>query len=138
MIKKCTKCKLEKSIELFVIKNSRQNKYQSTCKECQAALSRNYYKNNAEKHKKKVAEINEQRMIEVKAFLLNEKSKPCKDCNISYPPYVMDFDHITDNKKYNVSNMIRKRFSIEKIKNEIQKCELVCSNCHRLRTFKKK
>ena len=66
---------------------------------------------------------------------LNEykESHPCTDCNVNYPAYVMDFDHTRD-KLYNISALINSS-SMTKIKAEIAKCELVCANCHRQRTY---
>lgn len=64
--------------------------------------------------------------------LINEaKDVPCADCGNRYPPYVMDFDH-KGNKDYNVGNM--KGMSPETILLEIAKCDVVCANCHRIRT----
>ena len=58
----------------------------------------------------------------------------CADCGINNP-IVLDFDHLHD-KKYNVSRMIHDGFSWKAIAKEIQKCEVVCANCHRIRTSK--
>jgi hypothetical protein len=60
-----------------------------------------------------------------------KESHPCKDCGRFYPHYVMDFDHL-GNKVMNVSRMIG--YKRERIEQEIAKCDLVCSNCHRIRT----
>jgi hypothetical protein len=57
----------------------------------------------------------------------------CVDCGESNH-IVLDFDHIRD-KKYNVSRMIHDGFSWAAIKKEIEKCEVVCANCHRIRTY---
>lgn len=64
------------------------------------------------------------------------KSQPCKDCGNKFPPCCMDFDHLDGATKVNnISTMITTRVaSREKIYEEIDKCELVCSNCHRIRT----
>lgn len=64
-----------------------------------------------------------------------KKDIPCKDCGVIYPPYVMDFDHRElDKKIYGVSDM--HFYSLEKLETEIEKCDLVCANCHRERTHK--
>ncbi len=58
---------------------------------------------------------------------------PCKDCGVIYPPCVMDFDHVRGEKKYNIGYLV----SIgtpRMLEDELAKCELVCSNCHRIRT----
>lgn len=63
------------------------------------------------------------------------KNKPCADCQDWFEPYQMDFDHITDNKVRNVSQMVAMGYSLGKILAEIAKCEVVCANCHRKRTY---
>jgi hypothetical protein len=67
---------------------------------------------------------------------LKEKS-PCGDCGKFYPYYVMDFDHVRGVKHANVMELIS-TLSKKKIDLEIAKCEIVCSNCHRIRTHMRK
>ena len=61
-----------------------------------------------------------------------KEASGCTDCGETNP-IVLDFDHLKD-KKYNVSRMIHDGFSWAAIKKEIAKCEVVCANCHRIRT----
>ncbi len=77
------------------------------------------------KSKKKL----ERRKVMVSAL----KNSPCKDCRKTYPPCAMDFDHVGE-KNGAVSKMVLRRASKESILNEISLCELVCANCHRIRT----
>jgi hypothetical protein len=60
----------------------------------------------------------------------------CVDCGVDYPPHVLDFDHV-GNKSFGISRALQNGTSLDKIKNEIKKCEIVCSNCHRIRTFER-
>ena len=60
----------------------------------------------------------------------------CIDCGESNP-LVLDFDHVRGNKKMCISNMVRNSYSIETIQKEIEKCEIRCSNCHRIVTHKR-
>ena len=62
-----------------------------------------------------------------------KEKNPCMDCKVWYPYYVMDFDHVRGRKHKNVSELIDS-LSKKKIDEEIAKCEVVCSNCHRIRT----
>ena len=63
------------------------------------------------------------------------KSAPCMDCKGIFPPIVMDFDHVRGEKAHNVSHMfLHRESSWEAILEEVAKCELVCANCHRIRT----
>jgi hypothetical protein len=64
-------------------------------------------------------------------------STPCVDCRISYPYYVMDFDHVRGQKHANVMELVS-TLSKKRIDLEIAKCEIVCSNCHRIRTHMRK
>ena len=68
--------------------------------------------------------------------LLELKRSPCLDCGISYPPEVMEFDHVPGRggKLHNVSRL----HSLRAILAEIEKCDLVCANCHRVRTSKRR
>ncbi len=62
------------------------------------------------------------------------KNKPCKDCNIKYPYYVMDFDHLEE-KNFTMSKVGKRRLDV--IIHEASNCDVVCSNCHRIRTWKR-
>jgi hypothetical protein len=68
-------------------------------------------------------------------FLNSLKDKPCTDCGVKYPPYVMQWDHISNDKKYTISSIASA--SMEKILAEIAKCELVCANCHAIRSYER-
>lgn len=64
-------------------------------------------------------------------------AKGCIDCGYNLNAVALDFDHLND-KEHNISRMSRLYFSLEAIKKEIEKCEVVCSNCHRVRTEKRR
>ena len=73
--------------------------------------------------------------VELKAWMIKLKANPCSDCGKSYPTCCMDFDHRKDTeKRYNVGSMFAHHYSIELIQLELNKCDLVCANCHRIRT----
>ncbi len=91
-----------------------------------------YAKNKAEQRPKIYANRAE-RDAKIRAWIVEYKeSRPCTDCSGLFPAVCMDFDHLRD-KTYNVSVM-RGDHSWETLMAEIAKCELVCSNCHRVRT----
>lgn len=71
-------------------------------------------------------------------FLRQLKSARCLDCGAGFPPVAMDFDHRkSETKRDNVSRIAAgPEFSMADLKAEISKCELVCANCHRIRTWK--
>jgi len=63
------------------------------------------------------------------------KRMPCMDCGQTFPEVCMDFDHRdADAKVRPISQMVNRRSSWATIRAEMDKCDLVCSNCHRIRT----
>lgn len=80
--------------------------------------------------------------LEKKIFIREQKIKigKCLDCEWFDKNLLeaLHFDHMDPSDKLsNISSMIiHSKFSIEDIKQEIDKCRLVCVNCHRLRTLK--
>lgn len=69
-----------------------------------------------------------------KALVAGHKDTPCLDCGHRFPLVCMDFDHVRGEKKFNVSQAYNVAGSWQKIIDEIAKCEIVCANCHRIRT----
>ena len=61
------------------------------------------------------------------------KDAPCMDCGHKFPPECMDFDHVRGEKLFeiNTSGIGHTQATVLK---EIAKCDLVCANCHRIRT----
>ena len=98
--------------------------------------SKNHYRNNLEKYKAK-ANRNRKKVIDRNRSLVEKlKESPCKDCGKSYPSFVMDFDHLDSASKIEcVSRMMGCK--TDTILKEISKCDLVCSNCHRVRTHER-
>lgn len=70
--------------------------------------------------------------------VLNEiKDQPCADCGFRYPYPVMEFDHVRGEKVDNVSAMVSRGVGLKKILAEVEKCDIVCANCHRIRTWER-
>jgi len=77
--------------------------------------------------------------VALKQWMIELKSEPCTDCNTRFPICCMDFDHrIGTIKEFNIGSMFAHHYSRELIEKELAKCNLVCSNCHRIRTQKRK
>lgn len=70
-----------------------------------------------------------------KQLILDAKSVPCTDCGAQYPTYVMDLDHIRGSKKFGLGGSNLTGRSVQEVLDEIAKCDPVCSNCHRERTW---
>jgi hypothetical protein len=66
-------------------------------------------------------------------WLNDMKSVPCADCDQTFPPICMDFDHIEE-KSFDIAYAVVTSRRWSDILEEVEKCELVCANCHRIRT----
>jgi hypothetical protein len=76
-----------------------------------------------------------QQRIEVNNKLyLEHLRKGCVSCG-ELDILVLEFDHIANNKTLGVSQL-RKCYSLERLKAEIDKCVVLCANCHKRRTAK--
>lgn len=140
-LKICSKCGKEKPLTEFYFrkKGPRKNKYYEKCKECMKERGKNYYHNNHERQLKLALVRRSKYRKDLRDFLDLIKNKPCMDCKKVYPPYVMDFDHRDgEEKEKEVARMVAGGWSKDNIVKEIKKCDLVCANCHRLRTYNRK
>lgn len=83
------------------------------------------------KHRERKAEYRRQKYREFREWIDGFKNQPCADCGIEYPPRVMDFHHRNQEEK-SFDPGQKARMSRESLKKEIDKCDVICSNCHRL------
>jgi hypothetical protein len=81
------------------------------------------------------------RSQKIRTFIQQLKgSTPCADCGKIYPHYVMEFDHRAGNERSSnghrkVSELTSQRWLI--VLEEISRCDIVCANCHHIRTWNK-
>lgn len=89
----------------------------------------------SEKRRKVSRAFADRKRVERMALFRKLKDVPCADCGNRYPYYVMDFDH-NGNKKFLVTRSWSR--SLTAIVDEVAKCDVVCANCHRIRSFASK
>lgn len=131
----CTTCRERKNASAFAPSFLRRKS--KICRDCKAGYNRRWYEKNKAKHKADVVQ-NTARYRKEKADLYRRlKSRPCAECGVTFHPAVMDFDHVRGEKVADVAEAYRRLFSPQRFMAEIQKCDLVCANCHRLRTFRR-
>ena len=89
---------------------------------------REWYKNNAKKRRDEIKKRKEELLNWLWEY---KKTLSCKDCKENHPA-CLDFHHRDATQKDRaVSKMIRNGCSKEKILQEIDKCDVLCANCHR-------
>lgn len=99
------------------------------------AYQREHYRRNKETYMQKAAVNKKKQRAELRAIISKAKDKPCADCGTKYPSYVMQFDHI-GKKNFSIANAVN-GIAKERLLHEISLCEVVCANCHAIRTHKR-
>lgn len=130
----CARCKVELTDENGFRRKSgpKAGNFMGYCRGCSNSLGANWRKENPDKVRQKSAE--QRRVFALRISQIKE-GQPCHDCEGMFPEECMDFDHLRD-KKFSIGNSgaCRKWSSVLE---EIAKCDLVCANCHRIRTKKR-
>lgn len=125
-MKTCTRCGETRD-------DNEHGKY-ARCRQCRSELSKEYYHANKERERAKRVQAKSERSEASKAALIEYLStQRCVDCGES-DLMVLEFDHLGD-KEAMVTDLVRHGYSWETIKAEIDKCDVVCCNCHRRRTY---
>lgn len=75
-----------------------------------------------------------QHATELDAIQAYKERMGCIDCGSDYPHFVLEFDHLPEFKKFGQVSHVLKKYGPDKAWEEIAKCDVVCSNCHKLRT----
>lgn len=103
-----------------------------------AAYAKRHYAANKQIYKDRARAYTRANRAALSAYIKKIKEVRCQDCLKAYPHYVMEFDHIKGGKTGNISDMVAQSVSFETLKEEITKCDIVCANCHRERTWSRK
>ena len=127
--KVCSKCKRELEVSNFRWKNKSKGLLHSQCKDCQKAQEKIHYQESKERQEsvRLTAEFQKERNI-----LLVEQARQCgcKKCGETRS-YVLDFHHRNPNEKSNVLAHMIKSSSEANVIAELEKCDVLCANCHR-------
>ncbi len=127
--KSCTLCKATKLITEFNYKRRADGIRHSYCRDCGKKITQSHYK----RRKRLYLDRNLRAYAERRNIVIRAKSRPCADCGIQYPYYVMDLDHREGVIKELSLHSVH-RATKQAVLREIAKCDVVCANCHRERT----
>lgn len=111
-MKTCSTCSYEKNLEDFYSHKLTSDGKDSICKECRKAISK--------KQKAKMKELIESIKKESKCIRCGEDE-----------PVALDFHHLGDDKQFNIGQAVTDGHGMQKILDEIEKCVVLCANCHR-------
>mgnify|MGYP003382071264 CR=1 FL=1 len=132
----CNRCLKEKNDEEFNWRWKEMGLRQRTCRECQKIQKNDWYARNADNHKANVNDNKSRTKNDARNFLYNYFSNhPCVVCGET-DIRVLEFDHVRGRKRAPIATLLKGGYSISVIMAEIEKCEVVCANCHKKRTYK--
>lgn len=126
--KVCGTCGVNKQISQFSLKHGSP---QYNCKECHSKYRKEHYHSNKQKYIDKAKRNRDLYRREYYDWL---STKSCVDCG-NNDVRVLEQDHL-ENKEFNVSSLVGRR-TLKSMIAELEKCEVVCANCHRIRTIER-
>lgn len=134
--KQCTKCGEWKDEEEFNWRWKALGKRHAECRECHKITKGSYYEKNKEKYIAGVMLSKTARREAARQFIYDYlAAHSCVECGES-DPVVLEFHHVRGKKREAISMLATAGSSAQVIREEIEKCEVLCSNCHRRKTAK--
>lgn len=132
-MKRCSGCGETKPYSEFHKNRARRDGLQGYCKPCRAVIDHTEYERS--RGGPRPSRIWDRGRTEWLSSL--KTGQPCTDCRRVFTPAVMQWDHLPGKEKLgDISTGLRWRSRAEVLE-EIAKCELVCANCHAMRTFER-
>ena len=131
----CTQCNEDLPENLFAWKKTGVKRH-TTCRACKKIQQSRWYQANKDNHKKNVIEGNKRiRASNQERIVEHLQQNPCIDCGYN-DVRALQFDHVRDDKRLAISEMVARYYSWSTIWDEIQKCDVRCANCHQIKTGK--
>jgi len=135
--KVCSRCKKNKSFDDFHRRKSQNagKGLYTWCKECHAEYQKQAREPKKKESNKRIFELKKIRRLEIeKAIVKHLKITPCKECGETNI-LVLEFDHREPKeKKFCISHALQQVPSLLRLQIEISKCDILCSNCHKIKT----
>lgn len=129
----CTTCGASDQEKVF----GKSGMKRRQCRECINKYAREYFRRNPSKFVQKSRISKTRQRDRLRRLVLEVKTgRACLDCQIILPHYVLDFDHRDGTVKMgNIADLVGKGVTDKVLLDEIAKCDVVCANCHRVRTY---
>ena len=109
----------------------------SLCRDCRSEYKREHYERNRQRYVDQARARKQVLALERTAYVIDYfRTHPCVDC-AERDPVVLEFDHVGGDKSFEIGHCLPYR-NWQSILDEIAKCEVVCANCHRRRTARRR
>jgi len=95
-------------------------------------MTRSWWRQLSKRDRRAIRERERQKDLLVRSL----KDVPCADCKQEYPPEAMDFDHVPG--RGGKLGSVASRVTLRAVLAEARKCDVVCANCHRVRTMRRR
>jgi hypothetical protein len=129
-MKLCHRCGQLKPLSAF--HRHHRDGFQAWCKACKSEVAAQHYQAN----KARRYAHNKRRQDEFRSWYTSLKAgRPCADCAEVFHPAAMQWDHLPEHEKKAALGELVRHGSRQRIIEEIAKCELVCANCHAVRSY---
>lgn len=133
---RCYRCGEVKSVESFAWRRKAKGQRDTFCRPCRSAYGKEHYAANRQRYIDQARIQKQQLRLERTTYLLEYfDAHPCVDCG-QRDPIVLEFDHLRE-KSFSIGAVLTCR-SWRRILEEMEKCEVVCANCHRRRTARRR
>ena len=134
--RRCPRCGEEKEPSSFLLRRNRNGKRDHLCRPCRSAYGKEHYAANRSRYiEQAAANKRKLRLVRTRFLIDYFASHPCIDCGEA-DPVVLEFDHLRD-KSFSIGQAVHNR-NWQSIVEEMAKCEVVCANCHRRRTARRR
>jgi hypothetical protein len=135
-LRRCGGCGEWKSASDFAWRRRSRGQLDNLCRPCRSEYHRQHYEANRDRYVAQARDRKRALALQRTAYLIEDfRSHPCVDCG-EPDPVVLEFDHLRD-KSFNIGQALPYR-RWPSILAEIEKCVVVCANCHRRRTARRR
>lgn len=128
----CGRCGREQALDQF---HRAKDGHQLWCKSCKREHAAAHYQANRARRQAQ----NLRRHTEfLRWYTALKAGRPCTDCGHAFHPVAMHWDHLPGRSKTADLAALARRGSRKRVLDEIAKCELVCANCHAIRSHRRR
>ncbi len=131
-VKVCSLCKERTPLKEFNRRRSSKDGLQNHCKECNRERSKAYYHRNRKHHIKNIGDRRRSYYKWFREMIADvKKANPCLACGET-EICCLDFHHKNKKDKLeSIGALVRLQWGLPRILEELKKCVVLCSNCHR-------
>ena len=133
----CVTCKIEKELNQFYKCKKYKDGYNTRCRDCTNESSKKSYFRTSGKRNKYLVDRRKRIKEEFENNLIQAKIK-CIKCGFDHPA-ALDFHHRDPSQKLNtIGDLKWAGASKERMQKELDKCDVLCANCHRILHYNEK